>query len=112
MNNILKYRIICPQSSGSMSLEVANRMYIQASFNVLKDFRRTVRKTFGSDTKGVNFVTNHEKARRIINTWVEKRTRDKIKQIIGPGNHVSHYICLRIDDLINEFCDPQSQSSS
>jgi serpin B len=73
-----------------MSLEVANRMYIEASFIVLKDFRRTIRKTFGSDTKGVHFVANHEKARRIINTWVEKRTRDKIKQIIGPGNHVSH----------------------
>jgi serine protease inhibitor len=78
MNNILKYRIICPQSSGSMSLEVANRMYIQASFNVLKDFRRTVRKTFGSDTKEVNFEKNHEKARRIINNWVEKRTRQMI----------------------------------
>lgn len=73
-----------------MSLEVANRMYIQATFKVLKDFRRTVRKTFGSDTKEVNFMKNHEKARRIINNWVEKRTRHKIKQMIGPGNHVSH----------------------
>lgn len=98
-DNILKYRIICSQSSGSMSLEVANRMYIQATFNVLKDFRRTVRKTFGSDTKEVNFVKNHEKARRIINNWVEKRTRHKIKQMIGPGNQVSHNndTCLCIE---------------
>ncbi|PNF34040.1 Leukocyte elastase inhibitor C [Cryptotermes secundus] len=73
------------KSSGSVSLEVANRMYIQATFKVLKDFRRTVRKTFRSDTKEVNFVENHEKARRIINNWVEKRTRHKIKQMIGPG---------------------------
>jgi serine protease inhibitor len=118
-NNILKYTKICPQSSGSMSLEVANRMYIQASFNVLKDFRRTVRKTFGSDTKEVNFEKNHEKARRIINNWVEKRTRHKIKQMIGPGNHVSHnndnaiilvYTLNKplISVFIDQFCDTQS----
>jgi serpin B len=93
-------------------MEVANRIYIQASFNVLKDFRRTVRKTFGSDTKSVNFVTNHEKARRIINTWVEKRTRNKIKQMIGPGKHVSQnrdnvimYVYALNNLLISVFID-------
>lgn len=123
-NNVLKYRIFCSQSSGSMSLEVANRMYIQATFNVLKDFRKTVRKTFGSDTREVNFVKNHEKARRIINNWVEKRTRHKIKQMIGPGNHVSHnnnndanILVYALNKLltsvfIDQFCDTQSLKTS
>jgi serine protease inhibitor len=119
MNNFLKYRIICSQSSGNMSLEVANRMYIQATFNVLQDFRKTVRKTFGSDTKEVNFVKNHEKARRKINNWVEKRTKHKIKKMIGPGNHASHnndndnilvYALnkLLISVFTDQFCDTQS----
>jgi serine protease inhibitor len=48
------------------------------------------RKSFRSDTKEVNFVKNPEKARKIINNWVEKRTRNKIIQMIGPGKYASH----------------------
>lgn len=65
-------------------------MYLQTNFNVLKDFRRVIRKSFGSDTKEVDFEKNSEKARRIINNWVEKRTSHKIIQMIGPGKYVSH----------------------
>jgi serpin B len=68
-----------------MNLEAVNRMYIQADFKVLKDFQKLARKSFGSDTKQVNFVNNYEKARRTINKWVEKKTRQKITQIIEPG---------------------------
>ena len=68
-----------------MNLQVANRMYIQNSFSVLKDFRKLARKSFGSDTKQVDFVKNGEKARRNINRWVEKKTEHKITQIVDPG---------------------------
>jgi serine protease inhibitor len=52
------------------------------------------RKSFGSDTKEANFVKNFEKARKNINNWVDKRTRHKIVQMIGPGKYVSHNITL------------------
>jgi len=68
-----------------MNLQVVNRMYIQNSFSVLKDFRRLARKSFRSDTKEVDFVNNWEKARRTINKWVEKKTGKKITQIVEPG---------------------------
>lgn len=68
-----------------MNLEVANRMYIQNNFSVLKDFRKVARKSFGSDTKEVDFVNNWEKATRTINKWVEKTTKQKITQIVEPG---------------------------
>ena len=60
-------------------------MYIQDSFSVLKDFRKLARKSFGSDTKEVDFVNNTEIARRTINKWVEKKTGQKITQIVEPG---------------------------
>jgi serine protease inhibitor len=60
-------------------------MYIQNSFNVLPVFRKLARRSFRSDTKEVNFVNNHEKARRNINKWIEKKTGQKITEIIGPG---------------------------
>jgi len=60
-------------------------MYIQNSFSILKGFRKLARKSFGSDAKEVDFVKNWEKARRTINKWVEKKTGQKITQIIEPG---------------------------
>jgi serine protease inhibitor len=60
-------------------------MYIQNSFSVLKDFRKVARKSFRSDTKEVDFVHNREKARKTINKWVEKKTGQKITEIIEPG---------------------------
>jgi serine protease inhibitor len=68
-----------------MNLQIFNKMYIQNGFNVLKDFRKLARKSFGSGTKEVDFVKNWEKARRTINQWVEKKTRQKITQIVAPG---------------------------
>jgi hypothetical protein len=62
-------------------------MYIQNSFNVLEDFRKLARKSFGSDTQEVNFANNYEKARKTINRWVKKKTGQKITQIIGPGKY-------------------------
>jgi serine protease inhibitor len=52
------------------------------------------RKSFGSDTKEVDFVNNWEKATRNINKWVEKKTRQKITKIVEPGNVVYKIILL------------------
>jgi serine protease inhibitor len=67
-----------------MDLKVVNRMYIQSNFSVLKDFRRLARKSFGSDSKEVDFV-NSNKATRAINKWVDKNTGHKITQLVEPG---------------------------
>lgn len=73
------------QGSESMNFQVVNRMYIQNNFTVLKDFRKLARKSFGSDTKEVDFVNKWEKARKTINKWVEKNTEQRITQIVEPG---------------------------
>jgi serine protease inhibitor len=68
-----------------MELKVVNRMYMQNNFTVLKEFRKTAKKLFRSETKEVDFVKNSDKARKVINKWVDKTTRHKITQIIEPG---------------------------
>ena len=91
-----------------MNFQVANRMCIQNSFHVLKDFRKLARKSFGSETKEVDFVNNWEKATRNINKWVEKKTNRKITQIVEPGNVLYKTILLlclcRCTTLINRWC--------
>jgi serpin B len=86
------------KSSGSMRLEIANRIFISNSFNVLDHFRRTIKHAFKSDIEGLNFLTNHEKARKIINTWVGKRTKHKIKHIIGTRtlNAMSRLVVVNV----------------
>ncbi|KAJ9597389.1 hypothetical protein L9F63_011778 [Diploptera punctata] len=73
------------RSSNDMDLEIANKIFLQTSLNIQKGFRRAARKAFGSDARELNFQKNSEKASKIINQWVEKRTRQKISEIIEPG---------------------------
>ncbi|PSN37354.1 hypothetical protein C0J52_18814 [Blattella germanica] len=73
------------RSTKDIDLEIANKLYVQSSFNISKDFRRAARKAFGTDARELNFQRNPEKARKVINSWVEKRTNQKITQIIEPG---------------------------
>ncbi|KAJ4439715.1 hypothetical protein ANN_07843 [Periplaneta americana] len=70
---------------GSTLLEVATRLYLQTGAPVLKEFRKAARKAFLADTKELDFARNTEKARRIINNWVQKRTHSKISNMIAPG---------------------------
>src|SRR5262249_36126999 len=41
---------------------------------------------FGAGLKQVDFVGDTEGARRTINAWVEKETKDKIKDLFKPGD--------------------------
>jgi serine protease inhibitor len=68
-----------------MDLKVVNRMYMQNDFTVLREFQKTARKSFKSSTKEVDFVNNSDKARKVINKWVDKTTGHKITRILEPG---------------------------
>ncbi len=70
---------------GSYELSVANALWGQKGYVLLEEFLELVRSNYGGGFNEVDFVTAAESARRIINTWVEKETRDKIKNLIGKG---------------------------
>jgi serine protease inhibitor len=77
------------QDSGSVDLEIINRMYLQNSFHVLDDFHSVARKSFGLDTREIDFRENSEGARTIINNWIQNKTKNKITEMIGPGTCAS-----------------------
>ncbi len=70
---------------GTYELRVANALWGQQEFEFLSSFARLVEDQYGGHLERVNFVKAAEKARRTINTWVEKQTNGKIKDLIGPG---------------------------
>ena len=71
--------------SKDYELSVANALWGQKDFTFLEPFVSMLNKHYGADLTPVDFKANTEKARSTINAWVEKHTRNKIKDLIGPG---------------------------
>ena len=70
---------------GRYQLSVANALWGQAGYNFLDEFLELTEKSYGAGLKEVDFVTQAEKVRLIINAWVEEKTQEKIKDLIKRG---------------------------
>jgi serpin B len=66
-------------------LSVANALWGQKGFEFLPDFLKLVKENYGAGLSDLDFAKDTEGARKTINAWVEKETRDKIKDLIKPG---------------------------
>jgi serpin B len=72
----------------AFELVVANALWAQKGFDLNPAFVELVRKRYAAGLEPLDFTTSaatREEARKTINAWVEKTTRDKIKDLIGPG---------------------------
>jgi serpin B len=82
----LQHRLL--QGSGpkhGYQLSVANALWGQQNFGFLPDFLNRTRRDYGAGLREVDFRADPEAARRIINAWVEQRTRDRIKDLLPQG---------------------------
>jgi len=70
---------------GGYELSVANALWCQKGYGFLKEFLELIETNYGGGFNEVDFVTAAESVRQTINAWVEKETRDKIKELIKPG---------------------------
>jgi len=70
---------------GSYELTIANALWGQKGYGFLKEFLELVRTEYSSRFGEVDFAGAAEAARETINAWVEKETRDKIKELVKPG---------------------------
>jgi len=67
------------------ALVVANALWSQKRFPYQPAFQNLVSRNYGGSLEEVDFA-EFEAVRKQINGWVEKQTRDKIKELIQPGN--------------------------
>jgi len=65
-------------------LSVANALWCQVNYPFHDDFLKVNETYYGGKPVGVDFRKTEE-ARQTINTWVEKQTQDKIKELLKPG---------------------------
>jgi serpin B len=73
------------QKKGEVALNIANALWIQEDFELLKPFLKITEKYYGASPFQVNFKEAYERVRIEINGWVEKQTKDKIKDLLPPG---------------------------
>src|SRR5262245_15021103 len=70
------------------TVRIANALWGQQGFHFLEPFLSTLRSDYGAALNAVDFQGSgtREQARQAINTWVEKKTEGKIKDLIGPND--------------------------
>lgn len=69
----------------SYELTVANALWGQKGYGFVKEFLELIKTNYGGGLNEVDFIKSSEAARQTINAWVEKATRDKIKELIQKG---------------------------
>jgi len=67
-------------------LSVANSLWGQKNYGFLDEFLKLNRTCYGAGLQEVDFINAREEARKAINTWVEKQTQDKIKELLKPSH--------------------------
>jgi serine protease inhibitor len=67
------------------TLELANRMYPAAGYDIEPDFVETLAAQYGAPLERLDFQADTEGARRRINAWVAERTKQRIPELFPAG---------------------------
>jgi serpin B len=67
------------------ALHTANALWGQQGYHFLPAFETLLERSYGAAFEDIDFQGASEEARRTINAWVAKQTRDKIQELIAPG---------------------------
>jgi serpin B len=77
------------KSAKDYELSIANALWLQKDYKYLQEFLNTMEKYYKGGFNEVDYITNPEGARIKINDWVSKETKEKIKDILNPGDITS-----------------------
>ena len=70
-------------------LHVADALWAQRDESFLESYLKLVQSAYGAGFRQVNFTSSPEAARATINQWIEKQTKDRIKDLLPPGTVTS-----------------------
>lgn len=66
-------------------LRTGNALWVQQDFPFLVDYKDRVEKYFGGKAANLDFVSESEKSRQTINSFIGEQTNNKIKDLIPTG---------------------------
>ncbi|XP_050093561.1 antichymotrypsin-2-like isoform X2 [Anopheles aquasalis] len=78
------YGRLMRQLASDSSIAVANTLYVKEGYTVKRSFNDVATNSFQSEVHELNFAQN-EAAAKTINDWVERKTNNKIKDLILPN---------------------------
>jgi len=68
-----------------VEFRLANKIYLEQTYNILPSYQAMIEKYFDGAFKLADFINNAQKEAKNINSWVEKITNNKIKNLIPEG---------------------------
>lgn len=68
------------------ALSLASRLYGDQSYTFIEKFLSDTKTLYKAELETVDFSSNADAARVNINTWVEKQTQEKIKDLLAEGD--------------------------
>lgn len=68
-----------------LQLSIANAVWAEQTYPFLQSFLDTIALNYGAGVRLVDFINQHEAARKEINDWVSEQTKGKIKDLIPRG---------------------------
>ncbi len=69
----------------TFTLNIANSLWAEETYDFRDEFLDLLARNYGAGLRLVDFTNQYEAARKAINTWVEQKTEDKIKDLIPEG---------------------------
>ncbi|EDL98339.1 rCG44069 [Rattus norvegicus] len=67
-------------------LKTANRLFGEKTFDILASFKDACRKFYEAEMEELDFKGAPEQSRQHINTWVAKKTEEKITELLSSGS--------------------------
>jgi serpin B len=66
-------------------MNIANAIWVQKKYALLKKYQSIVQNAYLSESRELDFEHQGEVSRSIINSWVEDKTNNRIKDLIPPN---------------------------
>lgn len=73
------------KGNNAYKLRTGNALWVQNDFLFLEDYTGRVEKYYGGKAANLDFVSETEKSRQTINSFIEEQTNNKIKDLIPTG---------------------------
>ncbi|XP_075555089.1 iris-like [Dermacentor variabilis] len=74
-----------PDYAVGVKLNIANRMYAEQTFPVLSSYVALLRDKYNTTIESVDFRNKYESVRLEVNSWVEKTTESRIRELLPSG---------------------------
>ncbi len=74
------------QPDQPFSLTVANALWVDRSMPLRKEFLASIQPHYDAKLAPMDFIAAPDAARKQINSWVEEKTKDRIKDLLASGS--------------------------